>query len=97
MQFNDPQLEKHVQAVATSITGLPDDQRMVVGLLDAYDSFVSIEGEQSPRAKEVIEALLSAELRPAVRQLYRSLGKEISLDGLSFRERLSEMAGEPFG
>lgn len=97
VQFNDPQLERHVKDVATAITGLPDDQRQVVAFLDAYGWFAWLEGEQSPRAQKAIEALLSPELRPAVRNWYRTLGETIHPNARAFRERLSELAAERFG
>jgi hypothetical protein len=95
--FKDPQLEAHVKDVATAITGLPDDQRTVVAFLDAYNWFAWLEGEQSPRAQEALEALLSWELRHAVRNWYRTLGETIHPNARAFRDRLSELAKERFG
>ena len=79
------------------MTGCPADQLPVLGLMDAWQWFLLTEGENSPRAAEAIEHLLSPELRPALRLRYRRLGDGMNENALSFRDRLSELVGERFG
>ena len=55
------------------------------------------EGEDSLRAAEALEHLLSPELRPRLRQWYRRWGCNMDSDALSFRDRLSKLAGEELG
>jgi hypothetical protein len=64
---------------------------------DAWHWFRLTEGENSPRAAEAIEHLLSPELRPALRQWHRRLGDGMNENALSFRDRRSELVGERFG
>jgi hypothetical protein len=79
------------------MTGCPADQLPVLGLMDAWHWFRLTEGENSPRAAEAIQHLLSPELRPALRQWYKRWGDGMNENALSFRTRLSELAGEKFG
>jgi hypothetical protein len=65
--------------------------------MDAWHWFRLTEGENSPRAAEAIEHLLSPELRPALRQWYKRWGDEMNENALNFRNHLSELAGEKFG
>ena len=97
MTFSDAKLQQHVERVAACATGLPDEQRLVCGLLDAYQLFQLTEGEQSPRVAEAVQKLLSAELRPALRSWYRSFGDNMNANAIAFRDRLGELAGERFG
>ena len=97
MKFRDAQLQQHVQRAASVMTGCPADQLPVLGLMDAWHRFRLTEGENSPRAAEAIEHLLSPELRPALRQWYKRWGDEMNENALNFRNRLSELAGEKFG
>ena len=94
MTLRDPQLQQHVERAASVVQGCPPDQFPVCALLDAWHWFQLIEGDESPRATEAIEHLLSAELRPALRQWYHLLGDDMNSGASQFRERLSELAGE---
>jgi hypothetical protein len=67
MIFRDPQLQKHVERVVSIVQGCPADQLPICALLDAWQWFHLTEGDESPRASEAVEHLLSPELRPALR------------------------------
>ena len=97
MIYADTKLEQHVERAAALMTSLPEEQRPICGLLDAYQWFGLVEGEQSPRAVEALRLLLSPELRPALRQWYQRCGENMSPSALEFRARLSTLAGERFG
>ena len=97
MRFTDPQLQQHVERNAACVTDVPDEQRPICGLLDAYYCFGRLEDEESPRVAEALQLLLSPELRPALRAWYQRLGDKMNANAISIRERLSELAGERFG
>src|ERR1700761_9487133 len=97
MTFADAQLQKHIGQVVSVVQDCPSDQLLICALLDAWHWFHLVEGDESPRAKEAIEHLLSPELRPALRSWYRRLGEAISPAAVKFREQLAEMVGERFG
>ena len=97
MTFTDAKLQQHVERVAACATELPDEQRLVCGLLDAHQLFQLTEGEKSSRVDEAVRKLLSAELRPALRSWYRSSGDDMNINSIAFREHLCELAGERLG
>jgi hypothetical protein len=97
MTFRDPRLQQHFERAATVVSGCPPEQLPILALLDAWYWFRVTEGEDSPRAPEAIEHLLSAELRPALRQWYLRAGADMNENAIHFRDRLSELAGERFG
>ncbi len=97
MTVRDPKLQQHCERAAAVVKGCPPEQLPVLGLLDAWYWFKLVEGQDSPRAAEAIEHLLSPELRPALRQWYRDAGDNMNENALQFRARLSELAGERFG
>ena len=97
MTFRDSKLQQHCERAAAVVQGCPPEQLPVLGLLDAWYWFQLVEGQESPRAAEAIEHLLSAELRPALRQWYQRFGDGMNENALRFRDRLSELAGERFG
>jgi hypothetical protein len=97
MTVIDAQLEAHVARVVNLMTSLPEELRPVCGLLDGCYYFGLIEGVESSRAREALDLLLSAELRPALRQWYQNCGSNMNPAALEFRERLSGLAGERFG
>lgn len=79
------------------MTNGPAEQLPVLGLLEAWHWFHLTEGEESPRAAEAVEHLLSPELRPALREWYQRQGAGMNENAISLRDRLSELAGEKFG
>jgi hypothetical protein len=79
------------------VQGCPQDQLPVCALLDAWQWFHHIEGDESPRTREAIEQLLSSELRPGLRSWYRRFGEGMNSAALEFRDRLGRLAGERFG
>ncbi len=97
MTFRDSKLQKHCERVAAVMSGSPSEHLLVLGLLDAYHWFQHTEGGESPCAVEALEHLLSAELRPALRQWYQQCGDDMNEGALRFRDRLSDLAGERFG
>jgi hypothetical protein len=97
MTFRDPKLQAHCERVTALVSDCPVEQRPVLGLIDALYWFRLVEGEDSPRVAEALEHLLSAELRPALRQWYQRWGSHMNEAAIEFRDRLSDLAGEKFG
>ena len=97
MIFRDAKLQEHCERAAAVVPDCPTGQRPVLGLLDAWDWFRLIEGEDSPRVAEAVELLLSPELRPALRQWYQRWGSNMNEGAIELRDRLSVLAGEKFG
>ena len=97
MTINDPKLKAHVDRVVELMTSLPEDLRPVCGLLDGGYYFGLVDGVDSLQAREALDLLLSTELRPALRHWYQRCGSNMNAAAVSFRERLSSLAGERFG
>src|SRR5438874_10425044 len=86
--YADAKLQQHVERVVALMTSVPEEQRPVFGLLDAYQWFALTEGEDSPRVAEALKHLLSTGLRPALRSWYRRCGDDMNPAATEFRERL---------
>jgi hypothetical protein len=98
VKFKDEQLQKHFErTMALPVGNLPDEQRPIFALMEAYGWFRLIEGQQSPKVLEVIEHLLSSELRPGLRSWYQRFGDQMNPTSLEIRDHLSKLAGEKFG
>ena len=98
MKFKDEQIQKHFDRIMSlQVEGSSDDQRPVMALMDAYGFFGRSYGWQSQYVQEIIEHLLSPELRPALRDWYKKFGDRMNPVALEFREHLSKLSGEKFG
>lgn len=97
MKFSAPELHQRVVRMVSMDVGFPRELRLVFALMDAYEYFGLVENQQSPKCHEVVEILLSQELRPALRSWYRFHGGSINPAAAKFRDRLSALAGEKFG
>jgi hypothetical protein len=96
MTFRDPKLQQHYDSAVAFEMGCPPEERPIRALIDAYYRFEIEDGEDSPRAKEAAEHILSPELRPALRSWYRRMSPKIHGYAVGVRERLGKMAGESF-
>lgn len=96
MQFEDPELqsvyERNFRCLQYEDSGL----REVQSILGAYDWFHLIDRHGSPRVAAIMDALLSPDLRPALRRWYARCGESMNPAAVEFRERLSNLAGEKF-
>jgi hypothetical protein len=101
MTFRDPEVQEHYKrAVALAFEWPPESFQELLpvdGLMDSWYWFIMKEGEHSPKVAEVVEHLLSPELRPALRQWYKRWASCMDKDAISLRDRLSGLAGEKFG
>jgi hypothetical protein len=73
---------------------VPEDQKLVAGLLDAFQAYSMFEGENGAVASEAYQHLTSHELLPALRRWYQGAGNELNTVALAMRDRLSLAHGE---
>jgi hypothetical protein len=83
--------------MALPVGNLSGEERPVFALMDAYGWFRLIDGEHSAKIEEIVELLLSPELRPALRSWYKRCGNRMNPTAMDFREHLSKLSGENFG
>ncbi len=82
---------------AVSEAGACSDTDRVLALLDCHAPMLLLpeSGEDSPERLEIIERLLSSELRPGLRGFYAQFGpEEMNPVAREFRSRLSVLARE---
>ncbi len=92
--FHDPQLQ---QCYATNLAGagdISDELGQVRALLAVHEMFQMLEGAHSARVHETIEHLLLPGLRPELRRWYQRSGAETDSATTTFRDHLSQLAGE---
>src|SRR5262249_3713319 len=97
MIFRDAKLQARCERAAGKLVDYPPDHLPVAGLFDAWYWFYVTEGQDSPRAAEAVEHLLSPELRPALREWFKRWSEDMNENALQLRDRLGELAGERFG
>ena len=97
MKFTDSELQMFYERAIPLMASLPEDLRPVCALMDAFGWFSVIEGEETPRVREVMERLMAPELRPALRRWYQYYGGDMNPAAIAFREHLSQLTGERFG
>ena len=76
------------------MTGCSGAVRQVNALIATHDFFQMLEGSHSSRVHETMEALLSPELRPGLRDRYRLFNADLNAADLAFRDQLNVLAGE---
>ena len=95
MDFNDPELQHYYSRIASwRVGGLADNVRPVYALMAAYDHFRHLDGEESPRIREVLDRLAAPELRPAVRTWFQQCGHQANPCTEEVRQILSGVLGE---
>ena len=94
LAFRDRQLQRHYDKNLSEASEASEDLRQVRALIAAHDVFQMFEGPHSARVHEAIEHLLSAQMRPKLRQWYQRPGAEIDSATVAFRDLLSQLAGE---
>ena len=93
VNFKDTQLQQCYDRNLLEAGDDSGDLRQVRALIATHDLFQMLEGAHSTRVHETIEHLLSAGLRPELRQWYQRSGGTDSAT-VEFREQLSRLAGE---
>ncbi|HZQ46722.1 MAG TPA: hypothetical protein VFC07_06920 [Verrucomicrobiae bacterium] len=88
MKFRDPQLQRYYEWAVSVVKGCPPEHLPICALLDAWHWFHLNEGDESPRAVEAVEHLLSPELCPALHQWYQRWGADMDIAATKFCEQL---------
>ena len=94
MTFSDAELQQRYDRTVSLATGVPEELRPVFALMDAYDAFRILEGEDSDKVHEIIQKLTSPELRPALRRWYQDPIETMNASAAGFRQKLSQFVGE---
>ncbi len=94
MNFTDPQLQKCYDKNLAEASDSSGDLREVSALMAMHELFAMLEGPHSARVHETIEHLLSARMRPGLREWYQRSGADLDAAADGFRERLSQLIGE---
>ncbi len=94
VNFKDTQLQQCYDRNLLDAGDVSGDLRQVRALIGTHNLFQMLEGSHSTRVHETMEHLLSARLRPGLRQWYQRSGAETDSATVEFREQLSRLAGE---
>jgi len=97
MMFRDIQLQQYYARAFVDSVRFSGGLRQVCAVLAVHDFFQMMEGPHSERVHETMEALTSAQLRPALREWYARCGSELDGAAIALRDQLSQLMGEPFG
>jgi hypothetical protein len=98
VKFKDEEIQKRFDRIMSlQVAGLADEQRPILALMTIHGSFGRTYGWQSQQVQEIIEHLLSPEMRPALRIWYERAGNNMNEVAIDFRESLCKLAGEKFG
>lgn len=76
------------------MTSLPEELRLVCGLLDGYSWFRLAEGEDAASVQDILRCLTSADLRPALRRWYAEHGSNMNPAAREFHDALERATGE---
>ena len=96
MNFKDAQLQKWYDWHLSEATDASEDQRQVHALIATHGVFLMLDGPHSERVHEMIEHLLSAQMRPGLRRWYQRSDAGTDSTTIEFRDLLSQLAEERF-
>jgi hypothetical protein len=71
-----------------------DELCQVRALMATHDWFQMLEGPHSNRVHDMIDLLLLPEFRSGLRRWYRRPGSNLDANAITFRDLLSQLAGE---
>jgi len=94
--FQDTQLQQYYDLHLGKVANALGELGPVHTLIAAHVWFAMLEGAHSARVHEIIDRLLSAPMRPALRRWYGRSGVEIDSTAVDVRSQLSRLAGERF-
>jgi hypothetical protein len=96
VKFRDPELQECYERKFAAVADLSTELRQVCALIAVHDLFQMLEGPHSARVHETIDHLLLPGLRGGLRRWYQRAGVENDTAAVSFRDQLSQLAGESF-
>jgi hypothetical protein len=94
MKFKDAQLQKSYDGYLRESTDASEDLRRMRALMAAHDLFRMLEGPHCPRVHEIIDLLLSPQIRASLRRWYQRSDAETDSAAVGFRDELSRLVGE---
>jgi len=94
MNLEDHQLRECYERNLSEMAGCTDAVREVNALIATHDFLEMVEGPHSSRVHETMDALLSPDLRPGLRDWYRRSNADLNAGQLAFRDQLNVLAGE---
>ena len=94
VNFTDTQLQACFESNLAD-TDASDELRQVRALMATYDWFRVLEGPHTQRVHDMIDLLLSRELRPSLHRWYGRPGARLEgAEAIAVRDHLSQLAGE---
>src|SRR5579862_6121326 len=94
VNFSDSQLQKSYDLNLAAAAGSSEAVREVCALIAVYDFYQMIEGPHSARVHEIMDRLMSPQLRSGLRDWYRQCGSRLNATAMAFRDQLNVLAGE---
>ena len=94
LSFTDAHLQKCYDSNLAVTDGLAQDLREIRALIATRELFQMLDGPHSIRTHEIMEHLVSAELRPALRRWYQRPAAETKSFSTEFRNALNKLTGE---
>lgn len=94
INFADPQLEKCYERSLGEASDRFGELRQVAALIRAHDVCRLIDGPGSPKVRELVQHLLSPELRPMLRKWYARSRDDLTGPEMALRNHLSHLTGE---
>jgi hypothetical protein len=95
VNFADTQLQACFERNLAEVDAA-DELRQVRALMLTHAWFRMLEGPHSDRVHDTIEVLLSRELRSGLLRWYRRPDASQDAEAITFRDELSQLAGEKF-
>jgi hypothetical protein len=95
MEIRHPRINRLVETVSRQFTWLPESQRTIVALMDAYISHYLQDGPDAEPTQEALRLVTSPEMSPALKEYYHRLGPNRGEEMERVYRRLSAAAGEP--
>ena len=94
MDIRHPRIKRLVETVSTQFTWLPESQRTITALMDAYISHYVQDGPDAEPTQEALRLVSSVEMRPALKEYYQRLGPNRGAEMEQVYRRLSAAVGE---
>ena len=92
--FTDSQLQSCFERNLVD-TDATDELRQIRALMTTYDWFRVLEGPHAQRVHDIVDLLLSRELRPSLHRWYGRPGACLGgAEAIAVRDHLSSLAGE---
>jgi hypothetical protein len=95
MEIRHPRIKRLVETVSTQFTWLPESQRTITALMDAYISHYIQDGPDAEPTREALRLVTCPEMRTALKEYYHRLDPNREEKMEQAYRRLSAAIGEP--